>query len=88
MWADFMRAMRPRGGYREFDRPQSMVTVTVDPSTGYLAGPDCPMRVTVELPDYRVPYWECTHAPVWDDEADPYDDAEEDTSGVFAAAVR
>jgi len=87
-WADFMRAMRPQGGYKEFDRPASMTLVTIDPTTGYLAGPDCPMRVTVEIPDYRVPFWECTHAPAWEDETDPYDDAEADTSGVYAVIDR
>ena len=83
MWADFMRAMRPRGGYREFDRPSSIVEVTIDPTTGYLAGPDCPMRITVELPDYRVPYFECSHTQ--DDYETPgYDDEEADTTGVLA----
>jgi len=84
-WAEFMYAMRPAGGYGAFDRPASMVEVTVDPATGLLAGPDCPMRVTVELPDYRVPYWTCEHLPAVDEE--PYDDeAPADTSTILAAA--
>jgi penicillin-binding protein 1B len=92
-WAEFMSSVRPKGGYAPFDCPSSMVTVTVDPSTGLLAGPDCPMRVTVELPDYRVPYWQCTHEAPWDP-GEPYDDslepdgeAAEDTTGVYAARI-
>jgi len=81
MWAEFMQAMRPAGGYGAFDRPASMVEVTVDPATGLLAGPDCPMRVTVELPEYRVPYWTCEHMPDFD--AEP---AEADTATILAAA--
>ena len=64
-----------------FDRPASMVEVTVDPATGFLAGPDCPMRVTVELPESRVPFWTCEHLPVLEE------DSAVDTTGVLAAKL-
>jgi penicillin-binding protein 1B len=96
LWSEFMVAMRPAAGYAPFPRPESMVTVTVDPATGMLVGPDCPMRVTVEMPDYRVPYFMCSHERPWDEDsayddegrdpdADPSLEADADTTGILAA---
>jgi hypothetical protein len=59
-----------------------MVEVTVDPATGLIAGPDCPMRVTVELPDYRVPYFPCSHTPEYQYDDAPYLDGEGDADAT------
>ena len=95
LWADFMAAMRPAAGYAAFARPASIVQVWIDPTTGLLAGDDCAMRVLVELPDYRVPYWTCTHEKEWQDEGwdpefgpdpalGPTEEADEDTASIVA----
>ena len=98
LWSEFMVAMRPAAGYPAFARPESMVEVWIDPTTGLLAGNSCARRMKVELPDYRVPYWTCEHETEWHDtdwqtewdlEADPtLDDEVADTTGVIAAALR
>jgi membrane carboxypeptidase/penicillin-binding protein len=92
LWAEFMAAMRPAEGYAAFARPESIVQVWIDPTTGLLAGPDCAMKVLVELPDYRVPYWTCTHEKPWDledpnFETDPGDEAEPDTASIVAVSA-
>jgi penicillin-binding protein 1B len=97
LWSEFMVAMRPVGGYPAFARPESIVEVCIDPTTGLLAGNRCARRVTVEMPDYRVPYWTCDHENEWHDtdwktewdlEADPILDEEAaDTTGVIASVV-
>jgi penicillin-binding protein 1B len=92
LWAEFMAAMRPAGGYAAFPRPESMVEVWIDPTTGLLAGDDCARRILVELPDYRVPYWICTHEKPWDFDdpdfqTDPGEEAEPDTASIVAVSA-
>ncbi len=91
LWSEFMVAMRPQGGYAAFARPESMIEVTVDPTTGLLAGDDCPRRITVEMPSYKVPYWTCVHESEWtesdwDIDLNPAVDEEADTTAVVASA--
>jgi len=45
IWGRFMKsavAARPAG---DFPRPDGVVTAVIDPTTGYLAAPDCPKKV-------------------------------------------
>jgi penicillin-binding protein 1B len=47
VWADFMKQaieFCPRYGGNEFARPGGIVTVEIDPDTGYLATPECASR--------------------------------------------
>jgi penicillin-binding protein 1B len=47
VWADFMKQateLCPRFGGDEFARPGGIVTVEIDPDTGYLATPECASR--------------------------------------------
>ena len=61
-WIDFMKeavALRPSLGGSEFPKPAGIVTVKIDPETGYLAGPDCPVAQTVTVPSRYAPVSEC-----------------------------
>jgi penicillin-binding protein 1B len=42
IWARFMHAVRPAGGYPDFDRPSGVVTALIDPRSGELATDSCP----------------------------------------------
>src|SRR6476620_3993815 len=49
-WIDFMKeavALRPSLGGAAFPKPAGLVTVRIDPESGYLATPDCPVAQTV-----------------------------------------
>jgi penicillin-binding protein 1B len=66
-WIDFMRtalAIRPSLGGTNFTRPSGITTVKIDPETGWLAGPNCPSSVTVNISYDFAPRIECLkHAP-------------------------
>jgi penicillin-binding protein 1B len=58
-WTDFMKvatASRPDG---DFPRPSDIVRVRVDPLTGYLAGPDCPVTIEGVFPKALAPTEVC-----------------------------
>ncbi len=42
IWSRFTGAVRPAGGYPRFERPEGVVVVRIDPSTGGLATGGCP----------------------------------------------
>jgi penicillin-binding protein 1B len=64
IWRRFMAAVRPARGYAAFAQPAGMQTVTLDPTTGQLATPYCPYKVTETLPEWQVPGEPCTrHMP-------------------------
>jgi penicillin-binding protein 1B len=64
IWSRFMAAVRPAGGYPGFAQPAGMQTVTLDPTTGQLATPNCPYQVTETLPEWQVPTEPCQrHQP-------------------------
>jgi penicillin-binding protein 1B len=70
-WIEFMEeavAIRPSLGGSAFAKPSGIVTIKIDPETGELAGPNCPMSQTISVPAQFVP-WECyKHMPVVEDD--------------------
>lgn len=44
IWARFMRSALADKPVVDFPRPDGVVSVTIDPKTGYLATPDCPIK--------------------------------------------
>jgi len=61
-WIDFMKeaiAVRPSLGGSTFPKPSGIVTVKIDPETGYLAGPECPYSITVNVSSQFAPLGEC-----------------------------
>ncbi len=44
IWERFMRKAVATKPVVDFTRPESVVSVTIDPTTGYLAAPDCPEK--------------------------------------------
>ena len=73
-WIEFMKeavAMRPSLGGSSFGKPGGIVSVKIDPETGQLAGPNCPMSQTVNVASPFVPRLECfKHMPVQEFESD------------------
>ncbi|MFY9821181.1 MAG: PBP1A family penicillin-binding protein [Thermoanaerobaculia bacterium] len=64
IWARFIAAVRPAGGYADFPMPAGMVRATVDPETGQLATPSCPTQVTDLFPEWKAPTVPCErHSP-------------------------
>jgi penicillin-binding protein 1B len=64
IWSRFTAAVRPSRGYPAFAVPAGMVTVTVDPLTGQVAGEYCPYRVTEVFPEWQAPMEPCLrHSP-------------------------
>jgi penicillin-binding protein 1B len=59
LWSRFMVAVAPGGGYSDFVPPPGMVDVTIDPTTGLLAGQGCPRRVRERLPEEEAPTTVC-----------------------------
>ena len=59
IWSRFTAAVRPPGGYLDFTPPPGLVTATVDPTTGQLATPACPVAVTDLFAEWRVPREPC-----------------------------
>ncbi len=44
IWGRFMKAALATKPVADFQRPDSVVSVTIDPTTGFIATPDCPVR--------------------------------------------
>ncbi|MGA7826757.1 MAG: PBP1A family penicillin-binding protein [Geobacteraceae bacterium] len=44
IWGRFMRAALSAGQSVDFSKPDTVVTVSIDPATGCLATPDCPVK--------------------------------------------
>jgi penicillin-binding protein 1B len=69
-WIDFMKeavAMRPSLGGSAFVKPTGVVTVKIDPESGLLAGPDCPVAQNVVVASQFAPRVECyIHAPEYE----------------------
>ena len=64
IWSRFMASVRPARGYLPFAPPPGMTEVTLDPTTGQLATPYCPYKITELLPDWQVPTEPChQHQP-------------------------
>jgi penicillin-binding protein 1B len=59
MWARFVKAVEPPGGYRNFEQPAGVTTATIDPTTGLLATDACPYRITEVFPRGAVPNRTC-----------------------------
>jgi membrane peptidoglycan carboxypeptidase len=59
IWAKFVQAVRPPGGYRNFEQPAGVTTATIDPTTGLLATDACPYRITEVFPRGAVPDRTC-----------------------------
>jgi len=66
-WIAFMKealALRPSLGGATFSKPTGIVTVRIDPETGFLAGPECPASVMVSVASQFAPVAECyKHRP-------------------------
>lgn len=61
-WIDFVReavAIRPSLGGSSFPKPSGIVTVKIDPESGFLAGPDCPYSQTVTVASRFAPVADC-----------------------------
>jgi penicillin-binding protein 1B len=64
IWADFVREaidLRPDLGGTTFHKPAGIVTAEIDPTTGYLAGPDCPERRQEIFISGTEPWTICSH---------------------------
>jgi penicillin-binding protein 1B len=66
IWARFMVAVRPRGGYPGFVRPSGVATAVIDPITGQLATDACPDTTTEVFVARFVPRQVCErHGGFW-----------------------
>jgi membrane peptidoglycan carboxypeptidase len=76
-WIEFMKEaleIRPSLGGSSFAKPGGIVTVTIDPETGELAGPNCPTSQTVRVAAQFAPMFECTrHLPALESEDEATD---------------
>lgn len=64
MWADFMKQaldLRPGLGGDSFTKPGGLVTVEIDPATGYIAGPECPDHRQELFISGTEPFAACSH---------------------------
>ena len=57
--------MRPRGGFPEFERPEGVATLVVDPSTGQLASDGCPYRKSEVFVERFAPREVCLQHAGW-----------------------
>ena len=70
VWADFMKQaleMCPRYGGNEFARPGGIVTVDIDPATGYAATPQCASTRSEIFIAGTEPYGSCSCGMMQDD---------------------
>lgn len=65
IWTSFALAVRPAGGYADFERPEGVVEALVDPTTGQLATTACPMMVTELFLHDAVPVEVCDAHGGW-----------------------
>jgi penicillin-binding protein 1B len=62
IWAEFMKGaidLRPELGGKNFDIPQGIEFVQIDPTTGYLANVSCGQRETIAVTNYLSPHTGC-----------------------------
>lgn len=82
-WVDFMKEaveLRPSLGGSSFAKPAGVVTVRIDPESGFLAGPTCPSAQTVTVASQFAPHVDCyIHAPEY--EYADYSEAESPAAG-------
>lgn len=68
-WTEFVKRaveLRPELGGAEFTRPASVTFVDIDPETGLVASPSCPLRERIALAPAFVPNHECSlHGDPW-----------------------
>jgi penicillin-binding protein 1B len=73
-WIEFMKeaiAIRPSLGGSAFPKPSGIVKVKIDPESGELAGPNCPLSQTVSVSAQFAPRAECfKHMPDLESEYD------------------
>jgi penicillin-binding protein 1B len=90
-WIDFMQealAIRPSLGGSSFLKPGGIISVKIDPETGFLAGPTCPSSQTVNVAAQFAPYVECLeHRPVEPDLVEAYTDDLESFESSDAVAA-
>jgi penicillin-binding protein 1B len=76
-WVEFVKeaiAIRPSLGGPSFTKPGGIVSVKIDPETGELAGPYCPVAQTVSVAAQFAPRWECfKHLPEVESETESED---------------
>lgn len=89
MWADFMKQaldLRPGLGGEAFTKPGGMVTVEIDPTTGYIAGPDCSEHRQEIFISGTEPVAECSHQTLAESDptASPYDQFSSDSESSDA----
>ncbi|HEX7996869.1 MAG TPA: PBP1A family penicillin-binding protein [Pyrinomonadaceae bacterium] len=61
-WTEFIKGaveLRPELGGERFERPAGITSVEVDPETGFLAGPACPVRERIAMTIGLAPSMEC-----------------------------
>jgi len=79
-WTDFIKdavAIRPSLGGASFPKPADVVTVTVDPESGALAGPNCPSSIVVTVAHKFAPAVECwKHASLYYETSTSYETSE------------
>lgn len=71
IWTDFMKEaleLRPALGGDNFSRPGGIVTAEIDPTTGFLATPDCEERRQEIFISGTQPYATCSHDSFSDEE--------------------
>jgi membrane carboxypeptidase/penicillin-binding protein len=65
VWSEFIRGaieLRPELGGAAFLRPAGVMSVEIDPATGQLASPSCPVRERIAITPALAPTSECfTH---------------------------
>jgi penicillin-binding protein 1B len=69
-WTEFVKGaveLRPELGGERFERPEGIAFVEVDPETGLLAGPTCPQREQIAIPNNLAPTIECYAHGEFDD---------------------
>ena len=59
IWGQFMKATRPAEGFSVVLPPASVRTATIDPETGFLATPRCPLVASEAFLEGQVPSEEC-----------------------------
>jgi len=68
VWAEFMRGaleLRPELGGAAFLRPENVTSIEVDPASGQLASPSCPVRERIAVTHALAPTTEClTHRTI------------------------